>query len=267
MVYVFNKNDSGPYELGLIREMASTREQASYARPENMGGTAIFKTLNQAMDEYDAGKWGNAKNIQVILVTDANDEGESLSQTEKNNTYARFTAAGIPVCTGYVQTGASNVNHYSGLMDIADGTGGKYAVAENIEGIADALSAASDITYDRSLMENRGQPSVYHFIIRILAFALLGILVGLGGLTAYGRNEAGKICLVVTLFKSFLVAVLAEVLLEMLPSHPSIVMLIAFILMGMLILMMDVKLQTTTNNTNHFEQTAGSSISASNNWD
>lgn len=200
MVYSFNT------ELTLLRPMATEKETRGYSRPENWGGTDCYAVLDEAMDRYTAGEWGNVGKICVLMVTDA-DFGND-TQATKDAIHARFRSAGIPISTVYVNEYDIIFDFSANLQEISNATGGKFVKVDDIKNIGQAVQNAAINRSSHSLLADKSSDAIHRIILRALVMCILCAISCFGCLIAYGRNETGKSVLISSLVRVPLVLII-----------------------------------------------------------
>lgn len=221
-------------EVKCIRPMEPVSAGIDDLTIEPSGGTPIYGVLQQIMDDINSKALPYEKGTQVILVTDgfATDIG-FWSGFDMNSLLRQYYKKKISISTVGLG-GASDMNlDEAFLQEIADKTGGRFVIADDVEQLPEMMSmAAKLIDRDRNLISYRSGtrlPFLYT-VMRIVFVTILGVIL-LGTKAATLDDKADfKITLLTSLAGSLLGAILLEVWSQLLPFEPISRFLMVFLL-------------------------------------
>ena len=200
MVYGFSNDTT------VLQPMTTVGKGLPQLSGASDGGTAIRGALKQVLEDYQSGVWKGGDSPRVILLTDGV-AGDIGLFRPINPVLKQYAKARISVST--VGLGDADENL---MRSIAESTGGVYIDVSDATELSAAMKSAAVKTSAHDLLSVRYSSHLgwlYGFL-RILFLTILGCVIGLGALVAYGYADTANLLLVATGATSLLGALLME---------------------------------------------------------
>ncbi len=200
MVYGFS-NDTA-----VLQPMTTVGKGMPRLSGASDGGTAIRGALTRVLEDYQSGVWKGGNSPRVILLTDGV-AGDIGLFRPINPVLKQYAKARISIST--VGLGDADENL---MRSIAESTGGIYIDVSDATELSAAMKSAAVKTSAHDLLSVRYSSHLgwlYGFL-RVLFLTILGCLIGLGALMAYGYADTANLLLVATAATSLLGALFME---------------------------------------------------------
>lgn len=226
MVYTFATN------VELIQPMTDSNAQNQALEGKSFGLTAIKAALEQVIQDHDQGVWTGSDNTMVILITDGMPSDiDNYSQID--TLLSRYKKIGLSVST--VGLGDADMKL---LRHISDTTGGQVVDIADVADMSNAFRTVANFdAANQTLLSDRNETS-YHWIyaiIRVLAIALIGVLLSIIAGICYGNSAAFGNIIRWGVAKSLLSGLLLETGISVLDLPEYAFCVIAGLLLGLVI--------------------------------
>ena len=222
-------------EADALRDMGPSAdihaEIAALTRDGYGGTTDIPTALNQAITDYENGVWQGGAVPKVILLSDGDSYWNNL-----DDILNRYNQAGVSVSA--VGFGSANKGK---MTEIAERTGGIYVYANNVSDLRDAMTKASVSVASRDLISVRrpvasSLANIGLGFLRILFLSVLGLLISLAAVMAYGDASGDFwICVLTSTIPSALGAIAMEYCTSTLHISDSVMSVILWVLLSALV--------------------------------
>ncbi len=200
MVYGFSN------ETSVLQPMTTVSRGLPNLSGESSGGTAIRGALTRVLDDYESGVWDGGDCPRVILLTDGA-AGDIGLFRPINPVLKKYAKARISIST--IGLGQADENL---MRKIAEATGGIFINVSDAASLSPAMKSAAIQTSTHDLLSVRytNHLSWLYGILRVLFLTILGCLIGLGVLIAYGYMNTAMLLLIAAAGTSLLGALLME---------------------------------------------------------
>ena len=192
--------------IEVAREMAPQRDGNSVLTGNNEGGTSIKGALQRVIEDEKNGVWDGGDHPRVIMLTDGYATDLSF-MSSISGVLRDYRKSGISIST----VGLGEVDE--GLMNkIAKETGGVFISVDEASQLSSEMRNAAILSTDRDLLTTRYTQglNVLYAVMRIICLTILGIIIGIATMTAYGDEESRPIALATTGITALVGALLME---------------------------------------------------------
>ena len=208
MVYTFSDN------ARIVRNMGPLETDYNEIPVTSDGGTSIFGTVIQVLNDYKDEVWNGGPTPKIIFLTDgaATDLSDGFlwfrgNMPEFDAALEEYSNLGINIST----VGLGSVDREI-MTKMADMTGGVFVSIQNASDLTAAMKTAATSYSDRNLLSiryMRDYDAVYG-ILRILFLSIIGSAIGSLILFAYMEDTSIPILIVSSVISSVLGSVLLE---------------------------------------------------------
>lgn len=208
MVYTFSDDTQ------IVRDMGPLEAEYEPIPVNSNGGTAIYGTLLQILEDYKDGIWDGGTSPKVIFLTDgvATDLSNGFlwfkgNMPEFNAALEEYNNLGINIST----VGLGFVDREI-MTKMAETTGGVFVNIRNASDLASAMKTAAISYSDRDLLSIRYMQHLdgLYAVLRILFLTIIGAVIG--GLMLFAYMEEGSIPMIIV--SSIVCSLIGSILFE-----------------------------------------------------
>lgn len=224
-------------DISILRDMAPKSEELGNINGKSEGGTAIRAAMLQVIEDYENQVWEGGDFPKVILLTDGYAGDIGLFQPIKS-ILKRYKRNGISIST----VGLGNVDD-NVMKQIANTTGGVFIDVADAGELSGAIISAITQVITRDLLSVRYTNNLnwLYAILRVVFLFLLGSLMGVGVMLAYGQMQGMEVVLISSFIKSLIGALIMELGINMVGFSDKIMWLLLWVLLSLTIAMKETK--------------------------
>lgn len=209
MVYTFSDT------ARMVREMEPFDPSDDAISITSDGGTAIFGTILQVLNDYKNGVWDGGPHPKVIFLTDgsATDLSRGFlffrgNMPEFNAALEEYSRLGINIST--VGLGSAD---RAIMTQMAETTGGVFVNIQDAADLAVAMKAAATSYSDRDLLSIRymSHLNALYGVLRVLFLTIIGSTIGSLLLFAYMEDSSIPLLVSSSILSAFVGSFLLEI--------------------------------------------------------